>query len=203
MLTEDYFIDCLTRLGISVDVQELPNLLKNFSTYFEERSTLSSPISSDDTLFRLSNYPVLSDNFQFFRQQNVTDKDALIDDANLLTAEIFDHTDLTFVQTAEVALDPFYGVYKLLTPIEDSNDYVVFRGFLFDQDSAMNDFLFKKNIQNPITEYTKGQIKIKAKSPLEIAEEYQKLQAQTGQNILQISCTRYSTGLIKGRRDDI
>jgi hypothetical protein len=201
MLTKDWFSHTLGRAGLAFDTPDKDQFLESHSFAFSERSTQSETLLKD-RIFRLSKRPICDTNIGFYRANDPTEED-IFNPANIILHEFFDSQLVNFVQTAPVAIDPSKGVYKLLTPISGTSDVVVFSGLSFDQETAMNEFIFGQALSNPISKYKKDDIEITTRSLLDEAEKYQNMQARSGATVIQVNCTRYSDGLVKGKRDDI
>lgn len=180
----------LSQMGISVDTQTVAGVV--YDTSAPKTVMLSDSMLIALNEYKLSTEQVLDHELYIYQSDSSTD---LTNYENLLSYELFVEG---FTQTEPVALNLETNSLRFIADSTELNTLVCFR--VLDTQRAVNSILYSQTVQNPVREVKKGEITIKADTPLDVALKYQKLQAISGDNVLEINATRYSTGKIKGRR---
>jgi hypothetical protein len=206
MLTTEKFTDVITSLGADPTSIDMTAFLLGLADSYQETHKESFCLDATTMTYRFPTGCLLSEYTQFFRAEiaeiECDPEPNPVAVAFLVTSEVFDHTDVAFVQTAEVALDPAYGIYRLLNAVDEGQVLTV-KSQAVQEEAVINEVAFNADMCNPIRSYKKGPIEVKTRPLLETLMMKERLDSMTGKNVTIISSTRYSNGVVKGRKDGI
>lgn len=185
------FQNRLAKVGISESLADVQKLLEATSLYLQLFLAPQYRLGNNQTDFSLTYKNILELDFKVYR---FTSSPYELIPENQLTVETYSDT---LVQTADVAVDYYNGNLYFAEDVGENNTLVVFRTPDFNE--AFTEAIYSATLKDPVKEVTKGNITIKADSPLDVAIKMQKLKALAGNDVNNISTPRYSTGITKGR----
>ena len=205
MLTEDRFIDLINSIGADASSFDVSALLLDSSSEYKARHDEDWVIDVTTRTYKLPDNNVLSDHTQFFITTETAlscPGDTVYTPETLTTFEVFDHRSPAFVQTEPVALDPAFGICRLLAPLEDGQ-VLLMNSLRVTEGDIIEKVALGFDMCNPITSYKKGPVEVKVRPLSEILAMQHKLNSQSGKSVKIINATRYSNGRVKGRRDGV
>lgn len=197
MLTSEKFIRMINSLGMDASSFDIDSFLLANATHTLFYHSESNVIDAVTHTYKLDGRNLIFSKTQAFSADK-TALSTLTTEDNVATAELFDHTDVSFVQTAFIAIDPSEGIYRLLEPVSDAVVLAI-SSMVVDEAQVTNSLAFAQDIANPITSFKKGPIEVRVKPLTELLAAQQKLDAINGKTIKSITATRYSNGRVRGR----
>ncbi len=192
MLTLDAIKEKLVSVGIDdVDDALIQSLMASKAVRTKETDKQSKEPLGDRQFFKFLFAPVVDYAWAFSKKSGQDNPFVT------MTTELFDFTDFTFTQVADVAIDPFNGYYRFLTPLVEGEETLVDYTYT-DTRLVMNEILYLEDIKNPVRREQRGNVTVDTRSMLEIASKYQQLNAMDGGNVVGFYTTRFSNGIVKG-----
>lgn len=180
-------------MGITVDQSTVAGVV--YSTSKPVTVILNDSMRVSEFQYKLSDTQMLEEDIKIYQSTSLS---GLMSYENL---QEFEFTVEGVPQVLPLSINIMRIFLETVADISELNTMVCFR--VLDQERAINQIIYSQTLLSPVTEVKKGEITIKAQTPLDIAMRFQQLKAMSGDNVLCDSVTRYSTGKIKGRRRNV